>query len=171
VPLYYSGIGAYVRKGDNKIRSVADINSPDLRIATVEGEMTNIIARQQFPKAQKVTLPQLSEVSQVLIQLEQNKADVTFVEPFQANEFMASRGEVFENIAQDTPLRVFGNTLMFAKGEFKLQSMLNTALQEDLQSGFVKESIAKYKGAAASLYPVKPPFDPPYSKPQVQAKQ
>jgi ABC-type amino acid transport substrate-binding protein len=88
-PLFYSGIGVYVRRG-SKITSISDISKPAVRIATVEGEMTDIIARQQFPSAQRVTLPQFSEVSQVLLQLEQDKADVTFVEPFQANQFMAS---------------------------------------------------------------------------------
>jgi hypothetical protein len=77
---------------------------------------------------------------------------------------MASRGPIFENIAIANPIRVFGNTLMFARNEFQLKSMLDVALTEDLLSGAISASIAKYPGAAQSLYPVRAPFDLPSAK-------
>lgn len=68
IPLYYSGIGAYVRQNDNRFDGKLDsLNSKDVKIATIDGEMAKVIANSQFPDAQHVSLAQISDVSQMLL--------------------------------------------------------------------------------------------------------
>ncbi|NDE91175.1 MAG: hypothetical protein EB059_08600 [Alphaproteobacteria bacterium] len=162
-PLYYSGVGAYVRKGKTRIHLVSDINTNATRIAILQGEMSEFIARQQFPDAQRVSIPSTADVAQLFLQLEQNKADVVFAEPYQAEQFMASRGAVFQNIAAQKPLRVLGNSILVGKGEFKLKSMLDTAFIESLQSGEIDAILKKYPSASTSFYPVASPYSLPQS--------
>ncbi len=159
IPIFYSGVGIYVKKG-SKIRTLQEIDVPDVRIAAIEGEITEIIGRQDFPRAKKVTLPQNSELSQLLLMVAEDKADVTFVEPFIANKFLANSPGTLVNIAQENPIRTFGNTIMYRKGEFELKSMLDTALTEELLSGAIAKHIAKYPGAAQAVYPVAKPYAP-----------
>ena len=158
IPLFYSGVGVYVKKVGGRIHLVSEINSSTVRIATIEGEMTDIIGNQDFPEAKRVTLPQNTDLSQLLLMVDQEKADVTFVEPFIANQFLASHPGSLENIAQVAPIRVFGNTLMYRKGEFELKSMLDTALTEELLSGAIVKYVKKYPGASEAIYLVARPY-------------
>lgn len=153
VPLFYSGIGIYVRTGDGRFTGKLDaINSEEVKIATIDGEMTDIIARTQFPKAQRVSLPQLSDVAQVLLNVANRRADVTFVEPIIAYQYLQNNPGTLEHVARDQPIRVFGNTCMFLLGEVKFKAMLNNALEELLNRGFVDQLIDKYEPAPGLLY-------------------
>ena len=57
-PIFYSGIGAYIAQSNTKITDLNNLNSPSVKIATIDGEMSDIIASSQFPLAQKISLPQ-----------------------------------------------------------------------------------------------------------------
>jgi ABC-type amino acid transport substrate-binding protein len=52
--LFYSGVSAYVRPNDARFsnKDYTVIDSPQVRIATVDGELAETIAKQDFPKAQ-----------------------------------------------------------------------------------------------------------------------
>ena len=49
------------------------INSPDVRIATIDGETGDLIARTQFPNAKRVSLPQLTDISQLFLRFPQTR--------------------------------------------------------------------------------------------------
>ena len=70
------------------IGNIIKANSENITISVLDGEMSDIIARSDFPEAKTNSLTQLSEVSQLLLEISQNKADITFVEPVIAYEFM-----------------------------------------------------------------------------------
>jgi ABC-type amino acid transport substrate-binding protein len=90
VPLYFSSVRAYVRADDDRFdQNVAQINRKSVTIAAIDGEMSSIIATQDFPLAQTRSLPQSTQISQLLLELQTRKADVTFVEPAVASEYMS----------------------------------------------------------------------------------
>ena len=153
IPLIYSGIGIYVRADDGRFTdNLNGIDSPKVKISTIDGEMTDIIASSSFPKATRVSLPQMSDVAQVLLQVVEKKADITFVEPYIANQFLKSHPGTLKNIAQERPIRLFGNTMMFRKGEEKLKSMMNTAFQELINGGHVETLLNRYVPDKTSFY-------------------
>jgi ABC-type amino acid transport substrate-binding protein len=158
-PVYYSGIGVYVRSADDRFDGdLAKINSPDVRIATVDGETADQIARTQFPNAQRVTLPQLTDISQMLLEVASNKADVVFTEPYFVNEYLKSNPGKIKNVAAEKPIRVLGNCYMFKKNEVQLEEMLDVAI-EDLQNrGFVDEVLKKYEPMPNTFYRVAEPI-------------
>jgi len=153
IPLFYSGIGIYVRQDENRFTgTLKAINSEAVKIATIDGEMSDIIARSQFPKAQRVSLPQLSDVSQILLNVAQRRADVTFAEPYFGYQFLKNNPGTVKNLAIQKPVRVFGNTMMFKRGQVEFKAMLDTALQELLNSGFVDELLDKYETFPGAFY-------------------
>lgn len=152
-PLYYSGIGVYVRQSDNRFSgNLGAFNSENMKIATIDGEMSDIIARNQFPRAQRISLPQLSDVSQLLLNVSQGRADVTFVEPYIGNSFLQNNPGTVKNLVPQKPIRVFGNTVMFRRGQPEFESMLNAAIVELINSGFVDGLVDKYETFPGSLY-------------------
>jgi ABC-type amino acid transport substrate-binding protein len=151
-PIYFSPIKAYVKSGNKKFDgNLKAVNSKNVKIATIDGEMTSIIALFDFPTAIQEALPQNSDVSQVLLNVTQGKADITFVEPYIANQYLNYNPGSIEEVANVEPLRVFPNVMMLQKGDVKFQSMLNIAIEELANNGFIDSVIAKYEKYPNSL--------------------
>jgi polar amino acid transport system substrate-binding protein len=159
IPTYYSGIGIYVRQNETRFKgNWAAINAPDVRIATIDGETGDLIARTQFPDAKRVSLPQLADISQLFLQLNTNKADICFAEPYFAYEFLRNNPNTVKNIAADSPIRVLGNVYMFKRGENDMKRMIDTALEDLLNSGYVDQLIDKYEPVPGTFYRVAKPY-------------
>lgn len=159
IPLFYSGVGIYVRQTDNRfVDNIKAIDSKDVIIATMDGEMADTIARTDFPMAKTLQVPQLSEITTMLLNVKNNKADVTFVELFFANEFLKNNPGSIKNITPDKPVRIFPNTIMLKKGEFMLKSMINTSLEELINQGIINKLLDKYEPAPGTFYRLRSPY-------------
>lgn len=158
-PLFFSVVKAYTYAGNNKFDSnIQAINSADVKIAAIDGEMTSIIAEIDFPKASRVDVTQLTGVSQTLLEVQNRKADVTFVEPSIALEYLDKNPGSIKEVLGVKPLRVFPNSMMTPKNEEDLKSTLNIAINELINNGFVDKVIDKYEKYAYSYRRVQPPY-------------
>lgn len=158
-PLFYSGICAYVRSDDVRFDSnIGAINVKETRIATIDGDTAKVIADNDFPNATQKSLAQMSDVSALLLDVKSGKSDVTFAEPYFVNLFLINNPGALKNITQAQPLRVFANSMMLNKKEPSLKSMLDVALQEQINSGYVASLISKYAGSANAFYLTAQPY-------------
>jgi len=160
-PVYYSGIGIYVRKDDSRFNALTDwkaLNSDKVKIVTIDGETGDLIARTQFPLAQRVSLPQTADISQLFLNVSGNKADVLFAEPYFYYQYLKSNPDNLKNIAAQTPIRVLGNCYMFKKGETQMKQMLDVAIQDLQNSGYVDDLLNKYEGTPNAFYRVARPY-------------
>lgn len=158
-PVYYSGIGVYVRADDDRFdNGLSGINSPNVRIGTIDGETGDLIARTQFPQARRVSLPQTADISELFLQITTNKADVIFAEPYFGHQFLQSNPNSVRNVAAARPIKVLGNVYMFRKGEEQLKQMLDVAIEDLINSGFVDQLLAKYEPAPGTFYRVAYPY-------------
>jgi ABC-type amino acid transport substrate-binding protein len=165
-PLYYSPINVWVRPGDKRFIGIKliSLNSPDKTIATVDGETAEVIANEDFPQARKLSLPQLSGVEQVLLNVSSGKADASFEEPAVAKEFLKHNPGAIEVLPMDHPIRVFPNCWMFRRGQLEFKDMLDTALSQLINSGAVNKTIQKYEKFPGTLYRVALPYEPPSNR-------
>lgn len=158
-PLFYSVVRAYTYAGNTKFdNDLSKINSPDVTISTIDGEMSSIIADMDFPKAKKSTVTQLTGVSQVLMEIKSKKADVSFVEPAIALEFASKNPNTIKEVKGVKPLRVFPNSMMLPKRQEDLKATINIATQELINNGFVDKVIKKYEKYPNSFYRVQLPY-------------
>lgn len=158
-PLYYSTVRAYTAANTSRFDGNLDnINDPGVRIASIDGEMTSIIATNDFPRAQNKGLTQATEISQVLLEIATNKADVTFVEPAVAEEFIDRNPGKIKVVPNVAPLRFFPNVMLVGKGETRFLSTLNTAIEELVNTGFVEKTIRKYEKYPGSFQRLATPF-------------
>lgn len=163
MPLYFSPIHIYVRSKDNRYNNVKDwsiLNNESVRIATIDGGTGEVIAKNSYPKAQRVGLPQLTDFSQSFLDVVHNKADIVFMEPFHANKFLASNPATIKSVSEQTPLRVFGNCYMFKRDEPEFEHMINVVLQDLMNSGYIESLIQKYEKYPNSYYRVAKPYQP-----------
>lgn len=145
-PLFYSIVKAYTFAGnENFDDNIEAINSPEVKISTIDGEMTQIIAKSDFPEAKQVPITQISGVSQTLLEVQNKKADLTFVEPIVAKEFQQKNPGTIQEVKGIKTLRVFPNCMMIPKNQEDLKSTLNIAIQELVNNGYVDKVIDKYE--------------------------
>lgn len=157
-PLYYSPVFAYVKAGNKTF--AADyahiLNSPKYSIATIDGATAEIIAQEDFPLVKRVSLPQLTEFGQLLLTVSPGKADVTFTEPADAAGFLKSNPGSVERVGK--PIRVFPNCWLFRRGQREFKDMIDTALDQLINSGAEDKIIRKYEPAPNALYRVAIPY-------------
>jgi len=145
-PIFFSCVRAYGRRNDGRfIKNLPAINSPDVKIAVIDGAMEDLIARADFPKAKRLSLPQLSPFSQNLLNVASGKADVTFAEPGIVRIFQRDNPGALRELAPNKPLRIFGNAFVFKLGEDKFKSMFDTVLTELINDGTVERLLTKYE--------------------------
>lgn len=158
-PLFYSVVKAYTKYGNNQFdNDISKINSDQVTIATIDGEMTSIIAEFDFPEAKVKSELQLTGVSQTLLNIKEGKTDITFVEPAVALEFAEKNPNSIQEVKGVEPLRVFPNSMMLPKGATELTSTLNIAIEELQNNGFIDKVIAKYEKYPNSYYKVQIPY-------------
>ena len=158
-PLFYSGVGAYARAKDTRFKTnLAAINSPKVRIATIDGELAETIARTQFPKAQRIGQPQATEITNMLVNVQDNKADIAFVEKFFAYEYLQKNPGTLVNVAPGAPVRVFPNTIILRRGQPEFKAFLNTAIEEQTNLGTIDRLLTKYEPAPGTFYRLGRPY-------------
>ena len=159
VPLFYNAQGMFVRTDDtrfDKDKSLAD--KPAITIATVDGEMSQYIAAQDFPNAQTLSLPQSTDLAQMLENVATRKADVAFVNTLVALGYMKSNPGKLKEIHADSPIRVFSHGFLFDKGQYDLVKTIDITLEEMLDQGFVDKVLTKYDPQSKAYMRLKKPY-------------
>lgn len=144
-PLFYSFVRAYCRADDYRFDgNLNRANKSDVTVSTIDGEMSAAIAKTDFPSAKTVSLTQLSDVGQLLLEVSSKKADIAFVEPAIAMEYMAKNpGKI--RVVDAPPVRVFPNSFLLGRKDSEFRRTLDVALEELHNAGEISKIISKYE--------------------------
>jgi len=160
--LMYSVIAVFARPNDHRFDNSYDaINSTNVTISVIDGELAQSIAKQQFPNAKILSLPQTADVSQDYLNVASGKADVVIEEIPTANDYLKNNPGSIRNVQPNNPLTINGNTMLIPQNQPAFKEMLDTALGEELNSGYIDTLIKKYETSPDSFYPVAKPFSLP----------
>ncbi|MDD5587262.1 MAG: transporter substrate-binding domain-containing protein [Alphaproteobacteria bacterium] len=158
-PVYYVAQYAYVRADDKRFdNNVDSINDPSVTVVTVDGNIDQLIAASDFPKAKSFQLTGLASQAELFANVVAKKADVAIADNAAASNYMAHNPGKIRRLAAKAPLRVFGNTIAIAQGQDRFRRMLNTATQELLDSGKIDRIIAKYEEHPGDFLRVAPGY-------------
>ena len=158
-PIFFGGAEAYVRANDSRFDAkLAILNDSQFRIATTDGEVTDAIALKDFPKAKRTSMPQLTDISQLLLSVADGKADVTFVEPHVAYEFLKNNPGKLKAAHPGDPLRLYPNTLMLKQDDTVFRRVLDNAIAELQNNGFVDQILLKYEPFPGAFYRIAKPI-------------
>jgi len=134
----------YVRAEESRFSDdLSKINSDAVTVITTEGSIDASIAKDDYPSAKLVTLPQMTSPGEVFLNVVDKKADVTFFEPAVADAFMKSNPGKIQQLG-NSPVRTFGNAFTFARGEESMVSMWNIAMDELINDGTISRILKKY---------------------------
>lgn len=158
IPLYYSVVGIFVREDDNRFdNDPLKLNDPSITLAVKDGDITASVAANIFPQAKFISIPQMAQTEQQLMEVSMGKADATFNEPALLMRYNQTADKKLKNISENAPLKYFPSTYMMPKGDMVLKEMINTTLGDMMSDGFVQRTIKKYEPYPTSYYlPLQP---------------
>ena len=160
MPTFYSGLGVYVRADDHRFDGkVNALNTPDFRIAAIDGEMSQIVQQSDFPKASVLGLPNNTDISMLAESLIGKKADATIIEKAVANLYMKKNPGALRNLTDAKPIRILENAWAYAYGSDRLDGIMTAAIKEMLYSGYVEKVLEKYEGVPGSFYRMRAPIE------------
>jgi ABC-type amino acid transport substrate-binding protein len=142
--LYSSPVFAWIREGNMKNENEfhSDANT---RIVIKENDITDSLARVNYPNARKVYVPQLASTSEVLKFVAEDRGDITFAEPYLVELFNKKSSVKLVKVSAD-PVSIFENTFMFRKDDASLKAVFDIEIRELKKSGEMKKLIDTYFG-------------------------
>jgi ABC-type amino acid transport substrate-binding protein len=164
-PLLYTPVGAYVRSSDHRFdKSLGAINDPTIRVASMDGELAGEIAKESFPRAHLVSLPQMSDYNQLLLEVQSNKADVTFFTKVLGDRYIRANPDSLKEITGDQPIRVYGETLILPLGDERFKSMIDATVDELIDNGALSKIFADNGERYESYYRPALPYRQPVTQ-------
>lgn len=158
-PLYYEPIGIWVRADDHRFDNAWEkINDPSVTISGVDGTFPALEAKALYPAAKLAALPQSSDYAAPLMDVATKKADVTFITNSMGLAFNRMNEGKLRNIAANPPLRIFPIYLAVSKGEFALQTLLQSVVNLMQNDQAMEKIISKYEKDPGSFYRVAKPY-------------
>ena len=107
------------------------------------------------------SLPQLSDYSQLLLEVATGKADATFFNRVLANRYLAKNPGQLKEISSAQPVRVYGECFLLPIGDYKLKSMIDATILELIENGFVDRAFAKHGENPREYFRPLVPYRPP----------
>ncbi len=163
-PVFYNVIKLWGRANETRFRDLPGLNEPSVRISANDGAVDDLIAKSDFPLAKRVSVPQSSPWTDVLLNITTGKADVTFAEPGAVNLFLEKNPGTLKELLPDTPVRYFGTSYAIKHGEPEFKSMLESAIEEMSNDGTIDKIIRKYEKHPGEMFRIARPFDLPSAK-------
>jgi cyclohexadienyl dehydratase len=153
----------YAFVGHNDVRFDADLkiaNNPDFKIAVIDGEIAEFIAKEMFPQATLYRLPNLSDISMVLESIATGKADIAFLQRKVAGFYIKQNPDKIKIL--DQPVRLFASPLLAVnKGENQLIQTIDSAIRTMHLNGFIETTLRKYDPELQSYALVAKPYQLP----------
>lgn len=116
-PLAYFPSVFYARPDDKRFDNNLDaINKPETRIVTVDGDSSFEIAKAQFPKATRHSIPQISASAQMMMEVTSNKADLMTIDAMSMANFLKENPGALREVPLANPIAVLPNTFSVLQG-------------------------------------------------------
>lgn len=157
-PFFFIPYFAYARKNDTRFdNNYASINDPKTKIAVIDGEFAYEIVKRDFPKASLLTLPALSDGSQVMLSVMLKKADIFLNDSAAAAVFMDKNPDKVK-VVSGSPFRTLSAVLVLPQNDMAFKTMINTVLNQLVDDHFVDRVISKYALTDSHFLPVAKPY-------------
>jgi polar amino acid transport system substrate-binding protein len=132
-------------------------NNPSIKFATLEGEYSSIAANEQFPKAQKVALPQNSNGSELLLNLANGKADLVITEKL--TFLLYDKGNPGKlRIVAGPPESVIAAGFPVPQNEPALKNVLDTTMLYLHNTGIIDKLFKKFETPDNKLFRMTQPY-------------
>ncbi len=158
-PVTYATYYPYVRVDDQRFdNNLNAINSPDIKIAILDGEYGEVVANEQFPQAKQHRLAPGTSYNLVFPDVAQKKADVVFALPSVAQKYIDQNPNKLKMINKE--VLVMPSSVMSTHiGEQSFKNLMDSTLRHLLNTGAIQKIIDdNHHADDKTNYPVSKPY-------------
>ncbi len=150
-PMAYFPIYLYGRKGETRFKTLQSINSPEVTLSAMEGDISMSIAVDQYPKAHRLEVSGSGDPSLVVLNVLSGKADLLIEDSLTVDRVNGPSGEKLERL-YDKPYAVMNASFSVAKGQGDLLNMLNQGFKLLYDLGISDQILDKYDPSRKIFY-------------------
>lgn len=158
-PYVYVPTYGYTRVGDTRFdNNLAAVNNSKVTVALIDGEGSSTIVQQRYPKLKPYALPQMADISQMLLAVAEKKADIGFVLPTVYNQFQENNPGKLRRVPSKDPLHVFAVSFAIKPDEPAMKNLLNFMMTQLIVSGEMDRIVDKYEPAPGTFLHADKPY-------------
>ena len=152
-PFFYQPVFVVARADDPRFQNgVPELDTAELKMVALDGDNPVHIAHNEFPKAQVLALPNMTDFSQVLINVADKKADFTIVDAVTFGNYNASNPDKLKIVDPKSPIRTYPVAYAFRSEDVQFRDAVNTAIEELILDGTVDKIFDKVDKYPHSYY-------------------
>ncbi|MBI1327742.1 MAG: transporter substrate-binding domain-containing protein [Alphaproteobacteria bacterium] len=142
-PINICPFDLYVRPDEKRFIDKAAINKPNVKIAVLEEDASDIISRIHFPLAERMPVPPNAISGQMMMDVISKKSDVLIMDPLTMAEFFKNNHEQLKKLPLGEPVAVIPMTLSVLRPSGRdLADLLNQGMN-NMQNYGMDEAIFK----------------------------
>ena len=134
-PFIFQPVFIVARANDTRFDHHIDLNSPNLKMVALEGDNPVNIAKADFPQAKVLELPNMTDFSQVLVNVADGRADFTIVDAYTFGAYNKNNPGKLKLINTQHPVRVYPVSYVFQSTDVIFRDAVNAALDEMILDG------------------------------------
>ena len=158
--LFYVPMSVFARADDRRFDDdLSVINDPSIWISVHDGSLDGVIASEDFPLAKKVSLPNMTDFGMSLQEVVNGKADVAILNLVDGINFEKLNPGKVRNVSKDQPIRVYAATIAYPQQDTKFGVMLDAALDQIRDSGYIRNLSKKYQAKPGAIFHVARPYE------------
>lgn len=160
IPIDYSPVYAYVRADDTRFdKSLDGVNTPAIKIAVIDGEAGQAIAKEVFPLASTLSLPEMSSISMSLESVATGKADMVISVIATAKGYMEHNPGKLK-VIRTHPIKSWIQPVMaFPHGEHDFKYVVDATIRALHENGFIERTFRKYDPKLESYLMLAKPYE------------
>lgn len=160
-PIFYLGSDIFVRENDTRFDNHPErLDSPDITMTTIEGDLFEKITRNEFPQAKTLELSQLATSGELFLSVADGKADAALTESPAGVAFMQENpGKLRRVDLGGKPFRYVPVSISVKGGEYRFQRMLDVATVDLISSGTINKILNKYDTSDNLFLRVATPYE------------
>jgi polar amino acid transport system substrate-binding protein len=158
-PAVYTPNYVYVRADETRFQDFSDLNAETVKMGTMDGEYSDIIQKQRFPKTQPVSLMGLSSAAERFELVATGKADFTVAEAPIGFDYMKNNPGKVKTLG--SPISVGVSTILLPQDEYPLVSFLNAGIESLILSGKLEMILDKYQKHEGEFLLPAAPYETP----------
>jgi polar amino acid transport system substrate-binding protein len=132
-PIIFAGNGAMVKADDQRYKSLNDMNTPDTRIAVVQGGQAEDFVRRNMPNAKIISLA-TGDLTAGMVEVAAGRADVGIEDSYTIGKFVKQQPSM-KNLFLAHPFNLTPVAWSVSKGNYDLVAVINAGLNILLYSG------------------------------------
>lgn len=121
-PAIYVPTYVYVRENETRFKSFKDLNAETVKMGTMDGEYSDILRNQRFPKTEAVSLTGLSSAAERFELISAGKADFTIAEGALGLDYIANNPGKLKTFG--SPISMGASVIIVPHNEYPLVSYL-----------------------------------------------